>query len=624
MLQNIRNNVQGAMAKGIIILITIPFVLTGAETLLSSSGSSKVAKVNGTEISQQQLEEEVYLLKRRMMSQADGELDSAMLDDKRLKTPALNSLIERTLLEQEAKQQGMLVPEAEINRMIMQTEEFQEEGRFSKDRYAALLSASGLTPGLYKRLYRNDVLRGQYISGITATDFLTKQELQAHAEMLYQQRDIKYLRLSSEALQSSVQPSSEEVEQFYQENPQLFIQPEQVVLNYIELKQSDFETEPSEQELKTAYQQELENFSAGGEQRQVSHIMLDAEASNVDEQIAEIQQKLAEGESFAQLAEQYSTDIGSQSQGGFLGELQKDFYPKEFLAAAEKLGEGEVSEPVTTADGIHIIRVDQLVKQEIESYEERKESLAKELKEAKASPLFWAAVEQLKDSSFNAPDLELPASELGIKVQQSGPVTRSGGEGLFAKRSLVEIAFSDDVLKQGYNSEVIEVDADTVVVMHLHKYQEETVLPFAEVQQQAEQALKQQQIAQQLEQQLEQLEKALLAGEKIEDLANKYQLEWQIMAKATRESATGSAAEIVNFAFSLPSVKQNRTLIESHTLSNGDMALLVISNTKPGKADALAESEQQLVAQYMGQASGSLSFELLQQQLQNQAKIKRY
>lgn len=623
MLQNIRNSVQGTMAKGIIILITVPFILTGAETLLSSGGSSKVAKVNGTEITQQQLEEEVYLLKRRLLAQTNGEIDSSLLDDKRLKTPALESLIERTLLEQAADQEGMLIPEAEINRMIMQTEEFQENGRFSKDRYSALLGASGLTPGLYKRLYRNDVLRGQYISGITATDFLTEQELQAHTEMLYQQRDIKFLRLSHESLQGSVQPSLAEVEQFYQSNPQLFIQPEQVVVDYIELKQSDFETDVTENELLEAYQQEVANQSTS-EQRQISHIMLDASVKDIDAVISEIQEKLAAGESFADLAQKYSTDVGSQSQGGFLGELQKDFYPAEFVAAAEKLTEGEVSEPVKTDDGVHFIRVDQLVSQQVESFDERKETLAKELKQAKANPLFWAAVEQLKDSSFNAPDLELPAAELNVELKQSTPITRAGGAGVFAKPSVVNIIFSDEVLKQGYNSDVIEIDAETVLVLRLNTHQEETVLAFDVVKQQAEQALKQEQIVQQLHAQAEQLQHELLAGEAIEDLANKNKLEWQILSQATREQAVGSAAEIVNYAFSLPSVKAGGTLIEKQTLSNGDVAVLIVANTKAGKPDVLPEQEQQLVSRYMGQASGALSFELLQQELNRSAKIKRY
>lgn len=623
MLQNIRNGVQGTMAKGIILLITVPFILTGAETLLSSGGSSKVAKVNGTEITQQQLDEEVYLLKRRLLAQTNGEIDSALLDDKRLKSPALESLVERTLLEQAANQEGMLIPEAEINRMIMQTEEFQENGRFSKDRYAALLGASGLTPGLYKRLYRNDVLRGQYISGVTATDFLTEQELQAYTEMLYQQRDVKFLRLSNEALQNTVKPSLEEIEQFYQNNPQLFIQPEQVVVDYIELKQSDFETDVSEDELRDAYQQEVANHSSS-EQRQISHIMLDASAKDVDETIAKIQEQLSAGVSFADLAKEFSIDEGSKSQGGFLGELQTDFYPQEFVAAVEKLGEGEVSEPVKTSDGVHFIRVEQLVSQQADSFEERKESLAKELKQAKANPLFWAAVEQLKDSSFNAPDLELPAAELQVELKQSGRITRSGGDGVFEKSSLVNLVFSDEVLKQGYNSDVIELDAETVLVLRLNSHQEETVLAFDAVKQQAEQALKQEQIAQKLYSQADLLEQALSAGEAIEDLANKNKLEWQILANATRDKAVGSAAEIVNFAFSLPSVKEGGVLIEKQSLANGDVAIVMIANTKAGEADVLPEQEQLLVSRYMGQASGALSFELLQQELNNNAKIKRY
>ena len=272
MLQNIRNNVQGTMAKGIILLITIPFVLTGAESLLSSGGSQKVAKVNGEEITQQQLDEELLLLKRRLMAQMGDSIDPAQLEDSRLRSPAIESLINRITLEQAAKDSGMTVVEAELNRMIMQTPEFQQDGRFSAQLYTAVLSSAGLSPILYKNLYRSDILRGQYIGGVAESDFLTSQELNLNARFLYQTRDIRYLVLDLEKQVQKTTVSDDEVNSFYQDNAQQFTSPEQAIVNYIELKQSDFTPEISEDELRLAYDNEVNNFSAQ-EQRQVSHIL---------------------------------------------------------------------------------------------------------------------------------------------------------------------------------------------------------------------------------------------------------------------------------------------------------------------------------------------------------------
>lgn len=626
MLQNIRTNTQGTIAKVIIALIAIPFVLTGAETLLSSSGSQKIAKVNGEEITQQQLEEELFLLKRRMLAQMGDNFDPAMLDDNRLRSPALESLIERRVLEQSAHDSGMTVADLELNRMIVQTPEFQEEGRFSSERYTTVLSAAGFTPALYKRLFRSDVLRNQYMAGIAATDFLTAQELAANVQFLYQTRDIRYLTLDVNKELDNITVTDAEIQQYYDEHPQAFTSEEQVVVEYIELKQSDFVVDVSEQEVRTAYDNEVAAFN-GGEQRQVSHILRSysnaEEKQQAEKQLQTVKERLAAGESFADLAGQFSDDTGSKSQGGYLGELQVDAFPEAFVAAANSLAEGQVSDIVDTEAGLHLIRVDQVNKNEPPSFEERRTALLQELKQAKAGPLFWQNVEQLKDMAFNAQGLQQPAESLNLDIKQSPPLGRQGGTGLFGNPAFYQAAFSEAVLQNGYNSDVVELGSDHVLVMHLKEHYPSAVLPLAEVSQQAEAQVKLQKATAAVQEKSRQLQQQLEQGAEIEQLAKEYKLEWQVLLASGR-NVGGSAAEVVRHAFSLPVVDDQHRAIDSVTLSNGNISLMTVDNVKAGDVARLDAVELQPMQQFIAQANGMESFQLLQQQLEQNASVKRY
>lgn len=626
MLQNIRNNVQGTMAKGIILLITIPFILTGAETLLSSSGSQKVAKVNGEEITQQQLDEELLLLKRRLMSQMGDNIDPAQLEDNRLRSPAIESLINRITLEQAAKNSGMTVVEAELNRMITQMPEFQQDGRFSAQLYTAVLSSAGLSPVLYKNLFRSDVLRGQYIGGVAASDFLTSKELELNARFLYQTRDIRYLTLDLDKQVQKTTVSNDELQTFYEENAYQFTTPEQVVVNYIEIKQADFSPEISADELQLAYENEVQNFSAQ-EQRQVSHILRsfnnDSEEQEARQLLEALQERLAAGEDFAELAKQESEDFGSKSQGGFLGELNTGGFPEAFVAAANQLEQGAVSDIIKTEAGLHLIKVEQIADAEAPSFEERRDALLAELQEAKASPLFVAAVERLKDVSFNAPDLQQPAEVLETSVKESPALTRQGGEGIFSNPKVYQAAFSDSVLNSGYNSDVIELAADHVVVLRVQKHIPEEVQALEQVRDVATQQLKRVKAKQALIAQAQSLEEALQVGADVEQLANEHKLDWQVLLASSR-NVTGSAADVVSAAFALPIVDEGHRAIDQVMMRNGNIGVLAVDNIKPGKLDDLPLQEQSSLRQYMAQTKGMESFQLLQSQLERNAKIKRY
>ncbi|HEY9033166.1 MAG TPA: SurA N-terminal domain-containing protein [Pseudomonadales bacterium] len=623
MLQNIRNNIQGTVAKVIIVLISVPFVLVGAESLLST-GSQDVAEINGEDISAQQLEEAVFLQKRQLIAQQGQNIDPAMLEDSRLRKQAMESLVSRTLLLQQAEKQGLAIADAELNRMIMQNPDFQENGRFSRQRYMSMLGAIGLTPAMYKRLYRTDLLQTQYVSGIADTGFLTEGEMALQSRFLHQTRDIRYITLGLEQEKRRQQAADEEVRAFYDENPGLFQSQESVVVDYIELKQQDFEPEIDEQEIVAAYNKEVEALDSG-EQRQVSHILLtfegDEEKNKARATLEELRTRVTNGDDFAALAREYSQDVGSSAQGGALGQLLEDAYPENFVAAARGLQEGEISGVVETPSGLHLIRLDQLLRTDVPTLEQRYDALASQLREAKAGPLFWAAVEELKDVAFNAVDLQQPADVVNAAIKQSAPVTRAGGSGLFSDRKLVTIAFSDTVLKDKYNSEVINVADDHVLVMHLNEYRPAALMPFAQVAARAKDLLLTRKATAALQARSARLLAELQQGADVEQLARANDLDWQLLLAASRNTG-GTAGNIVRHAFSLPAVGSDEFAVDELSLASGDRVLMVVDNVREGNLDKVDPQEKTMLQQFVAQGQAAEAFQLLQKQIEAEADVR--
>jgi peptidyl-prolyl cis-trans isomerase D len=148
MLQDIRQNVvKGPVARVVIWLIVISFAAFGIESILLGGGGSSVAEVNGEEISPQELQQALNTQKRRLIAMMGDQLDPAMLEDQRLSSQALQSLIGRKLLTQAADEMGLAISEQQISSVITGMEDFQQDGQFSPELYKALLAESGYTPG---------------------------------------------------------------------------------------------------------------------------------------------------------------------------------------------------------------------------------------------------------------------------------------------------------------------------------------------------------------------------------------------------------------------------------------------------------------------------------------------
>ncbi len=349
MLQNIRDNSQGWIAKTIIGAIVLLMALTGFDAIFRATSTSQdAAKVNGEEITQNELSQAVDMQRRQLMQQLGKDFDPALLDEKMLRESALKGLIDRKLLLQGAEKSKFAFSDAALDQVILLTPEFQVDGKFNSDRFDQVIRQLGYSRMQFRQMLAQEMLIGQVRAGLAGSGFVTDTQVLAFARLEKQTRDFSSLILKSDP--AAVKLTDDEVKAYYDKHAQEFMTPDQVVIDYLELKKSSFFDQVSvkDEDLQALYKKETSNLA---EQRRAAHILIEVNDKVTDAQakakIEEIQQRLAKGEDFAALAKQFSQDPGSANNGGDLGFAGPDVYDPAFEKPAVCLEQGSGIGPGT-------------------------------------------------------------------------------------------------------------------------------------------------------------------------------------------------------------------------------------------------------------------------------------
>lgn len=595
MLQSMRQGAQSTAAKIIIGLIVLSFAAFGLETLLPGGAGSSVADVNGEEISPFALQEAVTQQKRQLVSILGDNIDPAMLDDDRLQPRALESLIQRTLLLQKSVALNLIASEAQVGKSITAMEAFQLNGAFSPDAYRSVLANAGYTPERFRRAQAEDIVLTQLQTAISETEFITPNELSAAANVIAEERDVRYLVVSDADLVPPDAVSDEGLQQYYEDNQAIFFNPEQLIADYILLEASSFAVTVDESVVEEQYEAVKDEYVVT-EQARVSHILLiqgdDESDSDYSQRITAVSERLALGELFNDLAGELSDDLGSASMGGELGFTDGTAFPDEMEEAIALLASpGDISQPVETDAGTHFIRLEERISGDSVDYESVREELRASIEASEAERALLVAVEELRDLVFNAVDLGEPAQALGTVVSQSNAFSRDEGEGIFADERLREIAFSADVKDAGNNSEVIELSGKRFAVVRVSEVREPQVAPFSEVETEVRAALEAELEAASLIEIRGNAESMLGAGESLEVVAQSLGLEWRVELAATRLSSQ-LPRPVLEAAFAMPDGQARK--LQAVPVPGEGYAMVQLARISPGDAQSLsgAETEQ--------------------------------
>ncbi|WIE48551.1 SurA N-terminal domain-containing protein [Pseudomonas sp. GM17] len=623
MLQNIRDNSQGWIAKTIIGVIVALMALTGFDAIFQATSTSQdAAKVNGEEITQNELSQAVDMQRRQLMQQLGKDFDASLLDEKLLREAALKGLIDRKLLLQGAENSKFAFSDAALDQVILQTPEFLVDGKFSPERFDQVIRQLGYSRMQFRQMLAQEMLIGQVRAGLAGSGFVTDAQVLAFARLEKQTRD--YASLTIKADPAAVKLTDDEVKAYYDEHAKEFMSPDQVVIDYLELKKASFFDQVSvkDEELQALYQKETANLS---EQRRAAHILIEVNdkvnEAQAKAKIEEIQARLAKGESFEALAKEFSQDPGSANNGGDLGYAGPGVYDPAFEEALYALNKDQVSAPVRTGFGFHLIKLLGVEAPEVPSFASLKDKLTRELKTQQVEQRFVEATKQLEDSSFEASDLAQPAQELKLTVHTSAPFGREGGEGIAANRAVIQAAFSPEVLDEGANSTAIELDPETVVVLRAKEHRKPEQLPLESVASSIRAQLAKEHASAAAKAKAD----ALIASLREGKTALKAPVDgqsWKVSEAVTRgQEGVEPIVLQTLFRMAKPAAKDKPTF-SSVTLPNGSLVVLQLSGVN--EAAAPTDEEKAQYRRFLASRAGQQDFAAYRKQLENQADIKRF
>jgi peptidyl-prolyl cis-trans isomerase D len=607
------------IAFGIVILIAIVFAFSGIGSLsVSGSASETAVIVNGEQVTELSVQQAINNEKRRILSENEG-LDAALLSDELIRPQVVEQIIGRKLISQAAKSGGMGVSPRTTSKLLLGTPAFQaDDGSFDQDLYLYTIRNQGYTSGTFLAMLKDDLLIEQYVRGFDASSFITKSELNLLASITEQRRDYYYMTLPLQAAIDTVQLSDTQIEDYYQSNKQRYMAEEQVVVDYIELSPTLFSEKQqiSEGQLRARYDEQLETLESTTS-RQAAHILLSQPDAAL---LSEINGKLEAGQAFDELAKEYSEDVGSADFGGDLGYTSGDTFPEAFEAALAALQVGEVSAPIETESGTHLIKLLDIQQQSVDFDTERgriEQELIAELTDV------WLVekLAKLKELSYNAETLAEIADDLQLTAQVSEPFTRADTAGIAAYPAVVKAAFSAEVLEDKYASEVLELGDDRYLVLKLNSYIPARQKELAEVKASVVASLSDELARASLAQRGAALMARVDSGEQVEAVAKSEDLDWQVVLDAKR-STGGVNNEVKRFVFQLPATA-TEDMIESFYTRNGDFVVVALTGVEAGDSSKLS-NDQKASLSYAGiSANGSRELKAIQAAMLGDADIER-
>ncbi|WP_454255203.1 SurA N-terminal domain-containing protein [Pseudomonas sp. Marseille-Q8238] len=624
MLQNIRDNSQGWIAKTIIGVIVALMAFTGFDAIVNSTSNSRnAADVNGEKITLDTLNRAVEMQRRQFIQQFGKDFDASQLDEKMLRDSALNSLIERNLLLQGAEDAGLAFSQAALDQIILQMPVFQQDGQFNAAVFDMVIRQQGYGRMEFRERLQQDVLISQLQAGLVGSSFLTDAEVDAFVGLEKQTRDFATLTLHADT--KAVKLTDEDVKAYYDEHTDRFMTPEQVVLEYVELKKDAFfdRVEVKDDELQALYQKEIAGLS---EQRHAAHILLEVNDKLSDDeakaQLEEVKKRLDSGEDFAKLAKEVSQDPGSAASGGDLGYAGQGVYDPAFEQALYALKDGEVSAPVRSEFGWHLIKLLGVQAADVPSFDSMKEKLVRELKAPRVEQRFVEATKELEDAAFEASDLAQPAQEQGLTVKVTPAFGREGGsEGITANRQVVQTAFSNEVLESASNSGAIELDPDTVVVIRVKEHKKPELMPFEQVVAGIRETLTLQQANAAVKAKGAELLSSLREGKTPVEQAQ--ERDWKVVEAANR-SQEGVEPVVLQALFRMPKPSADgKPTFSGVSLNNGDYVLLRLNGVSQQNA-TLSEEERNMYRRFLASRVGQQDFNAFRAELKDKAKIERF
>ena len=625
MLQKLNERIHGVIAWVVISLVAITFALFGIDYYRQShSGTQNEVDVNGVPITKQAFE----LKFRRIRQQRDPSLMTPDLENQ-LKQQVLDEMVLNSLSTQAARSNGFHVNALQANAAIVSIPQFQQDGHFSEDRYQQALNSAFYTPESFEKEVEQGMLLNQQRFLFVGTSFALPSEIKRFIDMYMQTRTYDYLQIPVKSFIKQVDVSQKELEAYYQKNQKLFLTPEKVSVDYINLSMSDIKRniKISDEQVKRYYEENQTNFYTPAQWR-VAHILFAIPSDASEDDANNVQQRMQaaflalqkDPTQFDNDVKAMSDDKISAAKGGILPWIvagQSEF--DKTLVTLTKVG--QISEPVKSEHGYEIFKLVDYKPAKVKPLSEIQSTIHAQLAADLAQTKYEQIMEKLSDLSYQTPDSLTPVADaLQLKVETSKPFSRKGGDDELSKnKQVINAAFSNDVLAVGNNSEPVQLNNESVIVLRVNKHLEATQRTFDEVKAEISQKLSEMKARKKAIE----LGKAILVlgnnSSAISQLITQHKLSWHKVTDASRD-ATEATPDVINaLAFTLPKVGSQKGQI----LSNGDYVVVDLKQINPGKMDALDKEQLASISQQIEANIGMMDYDLYVGDLRAHAKLVR-
>ena len=485
--------ISGAKKLGVRLLVgllVVAMAAFGLESFLLSGSTRGALEINGEPIYQAQIDAAANNYRNELAS-TYGQEFVEQISPEIITNSATSQLTQRTLLRQKAQALGLEASDTMVNQVLVRDPTFQIDGRFSAEALQGFLTSNRVTLSQVQDDLRGNLGREVLIESVASSQTPHAGTLDLVAGLLYARFDVVSVDLSTDRIAQGITPSAEQIEDYYADNASDYVQPAKASFDYVLLDLANYinqAPDPTEEALSLAYQDylaEQEDQAA----YEVSHILVGTDSRSNEEATAlavDLRQRIEQGADFAALAEEFSDDPGSSSKGGSLGAVNPDSLVPEFADQLRLLAVNEISQPVQSDFGYHIIRLDSNPEDNQPTLDDMREQLVDTLKRAEARKLYDEAVAQLRNLTQGATGLDAAIGTLGVELQTSAMITRADASeteagSVLGETAVIDAAFDDAVITQGQASEVVDI-GDQAIVLLLKDYTPERQPGIEEVQ----------------------------------------------------------------------------------------------------------------------------------------------
>jgi len=608
MLGAIRRKSKGWVAYLIVGLITVPFALFGIQDYVSRSANTSIASVDGEDIDlnlyYQELNSQQRNLQQQLGAQYSQEIDNV------LKQTLLDTMINEKLIENFANTLDMVTLDQEVRSVIQSNQAFYLDGAFSEERYNQILRLNSYTPTAYEIAQSKSLTRDQIKRNLGNSSFLSSVQTAQLNDLASQQREVSYISLTTDKYEDQISISQSEITDYFNENKPNFLEGRKVKVDFVELSLDNIdEPENPDQETLQNLFDENEELYTNPERRRAQHILVEDEGLAND-----LLNQIKEGADFAELAKTNSEDTSSNEQGGDLGLFERDLMGVEFDEAVFSMNVGDVSDVVSTDYGyFHIIKLTEIQTQTAQSFEEVREQLVALHKKNAKQKILFNLEEEFANLAYEE-SLDMLADQLDLEIQTSDFFSNGTDQ---YDQSFVSAAFSEAVIEEGENSDVIELGQNKFVVLSLSSFQPERQKELNEVEDQIVATLKTLGAKKLIDDLSLSIVSALASGDEltVNELLTDNELEWNDEGWISR--ATQLPLDITSVAFRIPKPILGEHTYSSHSADNSTSLVIDLKSVRFPEG----ENDTGISELYLSQENNEMFVSLIKQ-LRETAEIK--